>query len=137
MTGVQTCALPIFDVLCCSYYNGQQLKATLQLDMRPNATFQFAPKYTYTYLDMPGGLLNIHALSTSFITNFTPDMQVALQAQYDNISKDIGFLARYRWEYQPGSELFAALGQSALVPHGRLLAQSTQFSLRLGHTFRF
>jgi hypothetical protein len=71
------------DVLCCSYYDGHQLRTTLQLDMRPNATFQFAPKYTYTYLDLPGGLLNIHAVSLSLITNFTPDMQLYTEAQYD------------------------------------------------------
>src|SRR4029079_12001945 len=37
-------ARPIFgriDVLCCSYYNGNQFKVATQLDMRPNATFQF------------------------------------------------------------------------------------------------
>ena len=71
------------DVLCCSYYNGHQVKAALQLDMRPNATFQLTPKYTYTYLDLPGGLLNIHALSLALITNFTPDMQLYTEMQYD------------------------------------------------------
>jgi hypothetical protein len=36
-------------------------------------------------------------------------MQLALQAQYDNISKNFGLSARYRWEYQPGNEIFVAL----------------------------
>ena len=45
--------------------------------------------------------------------NFTPDMQLALQAQYDNISENFGFSARYRWEYRPGDEIFVGIGQSA------------------------
>jgi hypothetical protein len=94
------------DVLCCSYYDGHQLRTTLQLDMRPNATFQFAPKYTYTYLDLPGGLLNIHAVSLSLITNFTPDMQLYTEVQYDNVSEKFALSVRYQWEYEPGQEFF-------------------------------
>jgi hypothetical protein len=131
---------PIFgqlDVLCCSYYNGHQLRAALQLDMRPNATFQFAPKYTYTYLDLPGGLLNIHALSISFITNFTPDMQLYTELQYDNVSEKFALSIRYRWEYEPGQEFFASLGQSALIPGQEFVSRTTQAVIRLGHTFRY
>ena len=135
-----TPARPIFgklDVLCCSYYNGTQLKAALQLDMRPNATFQFAPKYTYTYLDMPGGLLNIHALSLAFITNFTPDMQLYSELQFDNVSEKFALSMRYRWEYEPGQEIFASIGQSALIPGQEFAPRSTQAVIRLGHTFRY
>ena len=48
--------------------------------------------------------------------NFIPDMQLALQAQFDNISRGFGFSARYRWEYEPGNEIFVAIGQGALIP---------------------
>jgi hypothetical protein len=133
-------ARPIFgrvDVLCCSYYGGRQLKTTWQLDMRPNATFQFAPKYTFTHLDMPAGRLDIHALSLSLITNFSPDMQLYTEAQYDNVSERFALSLRYRWEYEPGQEFFAALGQSAFIPGEEFVSRSTQAVIRLGHTFRF
>ena len=86
---------------------------------------------------MPTGSVDIHVVEVATVVNFTPDMQLALQAQYDNISQDFGFLARYRWEYLPGSELFVAFGQSALIPDSRFVAQRTQASIRLGHTLRF
>ena len=125
------------DVLCCSYYNGQQVRVDARLDMRPNATFQLAPHYTYTYLDMPGGLLNIHALSTDFITNFTPDMQLYTELQYDNVSEKFALSIRYRWEYEPGQEIFASFGQSALIPGQEFVARTTQAIFRIGHTFRY
>ena len=125
------------DVLCCSYYDGDQLKVTLRADMRPNATFQFAPRYTYTYLNLPGGLLNIHALAVDLITNFTPDMQLYTELQYDNVSNKFAFSMRYRWEYEPGQEFFASIGQSALIPGQEFVARSTQAVIRLGHTFRY
>jgi hypothetical protein len=90
-----------------------------------------------SFIDLPTGDVDIHVVEVASVVNFTPDMQLALQAQFDNISQDFGFLARYRWEYLPGSEFFAAFGQSALIPNSRFVMQRTQFSIRLGHTLRF
>jgi hypothetical protein len=63
-------------------------------------------------------------------------MSLALQAQWDNISRDLGFLARYRWEFIPGSELFVAFGQGAIISNRGITAQRSQLSVRIGHTFR-
>jgi hypothetical protein len=133
-------ARPIFgrlDILCCSFYDGKYLRADLRLDMRPNAMFQLAPRYTYTYIDLPGGLLNIHAVSTDFIISFSPNMQMINQLQFDNISQRLALSLRYRWEYQPGQELFASVGQTGFLPEDRFVARSTQANIRLGHTFRY
>ncbi len=69
--------------------------------------------------------------------SFTPDMSLAFQAQYDNLSRSFGGLARYRWEYSPGNELLLTYGQSAFVPDSRVIAQTSQFTLRLVRTFQF
>ena len=64
-------------------------------------------------------------------------MKLDLQVQYDNDSEEFGFLSRYRWEINPGDEFFVAFGQAAQVPGSRFIAQRTQFSVRLGRTFRY
>jgi len=46
-------------------------------------------------------------------------------------------LGRYRWELTPGSEIFIALGQGAVISNSQFLAQVTQFSFRVGHTLQF
>jgi Carbohydrate family 9 binding domain-like len=126
------------DIQCCSYYNGDYFRIDLQSDFRPNPLFQISPHYTYTYVSLPTGLVNIHQLATDFRVNFTPDMQLLAQLQYDNISEKFALSLRYKWEYEPGQELFASVGQSAVIPgEPTFVPQSTQVSLRLGHTFRF
>ena len=129
------------DVMCCSLYNGRSLRVDLQVDYRPNALFQFGPHYTYTSVDLPTGSVDIHLFTADFIINFTPDMQLFTQLQFDNISEKFAFSARYRWEYQPGNEIFASFGQAALIPEVRLAPtftpQISQLVLRLGHTFRY
>ena len=71
------------------------------------------------------------------MVNFNPDMQLALQAQYDNISENFGFSARYRWEYRPGNEIFVGIGQSAVIDDRGFVAQTTLGTIRVGQTFRF
>jgi len=134
-------ARPIFfrgDIICCSFYDGKYFRADLQVDFRPSPFLQIAPRYTYTHIDLPGGLLNIHLITADVRMNFTPDMQLLTQLQFDNISQKFALSVRYRWEYQPGQELFASLGQSAIIPgEPTFIPGTTQASIRIGHTFRF
>jgi hypothetical protein len=125
------------EVLCCSFYNGNYLRADFRTDFRANATFQLTPHYTFTHIDLPGGLLNIHAITTDFVISFTPDMQLVSQVQFDNVSERFALSMRYRWEYEPGQELFVSIGQSALIPGEEFAPRSTQAVIRLGHTFRY
>jgi hypothetical protein len=125
------------DVLCCSFYDGDYLRVDLRTDIRVTALFQVTPRYTYTYIDLPAGLLNIHAISVDFIVSFTPDMQLVNQVQFDNVSERFALSMRYRWEYQPGQELFVSVGQAAFIPGEEFVPRSTQAVIRLGHTFRF
>ena len=125
------------EVTCCSFYNGSAVEVSVEIGFRPNQYFEIIPGYEGNFIDLPTGSVDIHVGEITSVVNFTPDMQLALQVQYDNISQDFGFLARYRWEYLPGSELFVAFGQSALIPDSRFVAQRTQASIRLGHTLRF
>ena len=105
--------------------------------MRPGPIFEFIPTYEGTFIDLPTGKVDIHLATVDSVINFLPDMQLALQAQYDNISENFGFSARYRWEYRPGDEFFVAIGQSAMISNQGFVAQSTQGTIRLGQTFRF
>ena len=125
------------EITCCSFYNGRSVDAKIKLVFRPNAYFELTPSYGFTAIDLPTGHVDIHLLAVDSVINFMPDMQLALQAQFDNISRSFGFSARFRWEYEPGNEIFVGVGQSALIPGTTFKTGITQLSIRLGHTFRF
>lgn len=126
-----------FDVTCCNYYNGSYWRIDLQLDWRPIPLFQFVPRYTYTFFNLPTGSIGIHLATADIILNFTPDMQLFTQVQFDNVSQNFAASVRYRWEYEPGNELFVLLGQAAVIPGVTFQPLITQAAIRLGHTFRF
>jgi hypothetical protein len=85
---------------------------------------------------MPTGNLAIHIASLDTSVNFTPDMQLRGQVQYDNIGKNLELSLRYRWEFQPGSELLVVLGDDATLSGRYYQSHVSQFSVRLGKTFR-
>src|SRR5215471_3824270 len=122
---------------CCSFYNGKYFKSDFTVTFRPSQYFEITPHYVATFIDLPTGYVGIHIISASGGVNFTPDMQILAQVQFDNISRNFGVSLRYRWEYRPGDEIFVAIGQSAFIPGATFEPQSTQISIRLGNTFRF
>jgi Carbohydrate family 9 binding domain-like len=126
-----------FDVTCCHYYNGSYWRMDFQLDWRPIPLLQFEPRYTYTFFNLPTGSIGIHLATANVILNFTPDMQLFTQLQFDNVSQNFAASVRYRWEYQPGSELFVLLGQAAAIPGVTFQPLITQAAMRIGHTLRF
>ncbi len=125
------------EVECCSFYGGDYFKTDFQVAYRPNEIFEIIPRYVGEFIDLPTGYVDIHIFSLETAANFTPDMQFAIQAQFDTISRNFGLSGRYRWEYSPGNELFVGLGQTALIPGTYFRGQTTQLSVRLGQTFRF
>ena len=125
------------DVTCCRFYHGSAVLTRVLLIFRPSTYFEINVGHEANSIDLPTGAVDIHLGTTDAVVNFTPDMQVALQAQYDNISENFGLSVRYRWEYRPGNELFVGMGHSALISDGGFIGQVTQATIRLGHTFRF
>ena len=122
---------------CCSFYNGNYFKSDNSVTFRFTPQLEVNPRYVVTLIDLPTGYVDIHVLQLNTVYNFTPDMQILLQAQYDNISENFGLSMRYRWEYSPGNDVFVGFGQSALVPGSDFVPQTTQFSVRVGRTLRF
>jgi len=126
-----------FEALCCHFYNGNQLKLDFQIDWRPIPLLEFQPRYTYTFIKLPTGSIGIHLWTQDLIFNFTPDMQLFTQIQFDNISQNFALSVRYRWEYSPGDEIFVLLGQASEIPGMTWTPQISQAAIRIGHTLRF
>ena len=125
------------DLTCCHFYDGDAVITRVNVIFRPSTHFEMNAGHDSNAIDLPTGAVTIHLATSDAVVNFTPVMQIALQAQYDNISENFAFSGRYRWEYRPGNELFVGVGQSALVSNRGFIEQVAQATVRLGHTFRF
>ena len=129
------------DVVCCDFYDGTAVQTFVGLTWRPDETWELNPSMSTAFIDLPTGSVSIYVPGLKVNVNFSPDMTIQSELQYDNLSQNFNASVRYRWEYDPGSELFVALGESASIndrlfqPH--YASQTTQASVRIGHTFRY
>lgn len=133
--------LMTLDLVCCRFYDGRNLSTDVQLEYRPNGTLDLALEHRMSLIRLPSGSVDIHIFMATTTVNLTADMQWITQLQHDSISDRFGVLSRYRWEYRPGQEIFAAISENALAS-GRPLdpdyrSDSSALLLRIGHTFQF
>ena len=67
----------------------QILQTDTTVNMNPNDTITIGLRHIMQQISMPAGNVAIHVGSLDMSVNFTPDMQLRGQVQYDNISKDL------------------------------------------------
>ncbi len=118
-------------------YGGDYFRAGITVDLRPSPYFSFEVRHDFQEFRLPGGSVRIHIDSARANINFTPDMTLTLQSEYDNISSEVGLSARYRWEFMPGHEVFGSLGHAANWEGRDFRSNTTTAGLRVGGTFRF
>jgi hypothetical protein len=130
-----------FQVECCDYYSGRSTNFNLGLSYHPNATVGAELNHQEQHIQIGSGRTTIRIDSLSAIFNFTPLMQLTSEWQYDNISRRLGASIRYQWQIHPATELFAALGESALLvgslDSGSYHSQGTALVVRLGHRLQY
>lgn len=126
----------VLDVQYGKYYGGKLLQTDATVNLNPNDTLSIGARHVMQEMHMPNGNVSIHIESLDTSVNFTPDMYVRAQAQYDNISKAFALSVRYRWEYQPGTELLVVAGDDATLEGSHYQSHMSQLSVRLGKTFR-
>lgn len=128
---------------CCRFYDGQYLANDLELNYRPSGTYDFSIHHVLNRIKRQQQSVNIHVGSIEVGVQFTPDMQLKLQLQYDNISERFRGLLRYTWEPKAGTEIFAAIGEDAMISSPLLRSNSNYRSqqsdalVRLGHRLQF
>ena len=128
-----------------SFYGGE--KTTLELGLaggfgagRLAITPQLAvePGISFNRIDLPQGRFTTELLTTRTTYTVTPLMFLSALVQYNSSNASLGANVRFRWEYQPGSELFVVYNEQrdTLAPRYPEL-QSRSFVVKLNRLFRF
>jgi hypothetical protein len=81
--------------------------------------------------------VNINVFTMDGLINFTPDMQFAIQAQYDNISQSFRLPRALSLGVQAGQRDPCRLGPIGSHSRTDFQFQTTALSVRIGHTLRF
>ena len=111
-----------------SYYRGR-ITLTPQLTLEPTVSLH--------WIALPEGSFTTELVSTRVTYTLTPRMFVAALLQYNSADNAIGSNVRFRWEYEPGSELFVVYTDERDTLNPRPFLLNRAFVVKLTRLFRF
>ena len=99
--------------------------------------FSIEPRLSLNWVDLPEGDFDTRLVSARVNYTFSPRMVVSSFIQYNSRSDSVSSSVRFRWEYEPGSDLFVVYSEGredlSLTP---FLANRT-FAVKFTKLFRF
>ena len=109
-----------------------------RVSLGPQLTVE--PSLSLNYITFPEATFNSHLtlVSTRATYTVTPRMFVSALLQFNSSRDSLGTNIRFRWEYQPGSELFVVYTdeRDTLTPRFPTL-QNRAFVIKVNRLFRF
>ena len=88
------------------FYGGTLKELTWRGRVEFGPRFYAEPTVSFNVFDTPYGDGDANIISSRFTYTLTPRMFASALVQYQSASTAVSTNARFRWEYQPGSELF-------------------------------
>ena len=96
------------------------------------------PGLSFNRIALPEGRFTTQLVTTRTTYTVTPQMFISALLQYNSSNNSLGANVRFRWEYQPGSELFVVYNEQrdTLTPHFPEL-ENRAFIIKINRLFRF
>jgi hypothetical protein len=108
------------------------------LTLRPIPGINLRTEYTHTEVRAEGSGFNTNLLQVDLGFDFTPDISLSSNIQYDDVSEVLGTNTRFRWIITPGTDVFFVYNhnwQDLLEDRMRTLNQGA--ALKAVYTHRF
>ena len=107
-----------------------------RLELGPQLSVQ--PGVSFNWVNLPEGDFTTELATARTTYTMTPLMFVSALLQYNSSNNSLGANIRFRWEYQPGSELFVVYNEQrdTLTPRFPEL-ENRAFIIKINRVFRF
>jgi hypothetical protein len=89
-----------------SFFGGDRIEGSYRGRVQLSTRLGVEPGLTVNLIDLPQGRFTTKLVRARVIYTMTPRMFVEAMPQYSSASDAVTTNIRYRWEYQPGSDLF-------------------------------
>ena len=120
-----------------SFWSGDRDALSFNGRVEISPKFSIEPRLSLNWVDLPEGDFDTRLVSARVNYTFSPRMVVSSFIQYNSRSDSVSSSVRFRWEYEPGSDLFVVYSEGredlSLTP---FLANRT-FAVKFTKLFRF
>ncbi|MDD3181081.1 MAG: DUF5916 domain-containing protein [Opitutaceae bacterium] len=119
------------------FYAGDSRDYKVSCGWRPSRHIDLTTGFELNRIRLPQGDFDVHLGSLKTVYTFTPDLQLSLLAQYDNLSADLGLNFRFKWIVQPGNEIYFVVNQGYDTSLDRFRPTTNETVLKGAWTHRF
>ena len=122
-----------------SFYDGTKKTASLNARYGFSSQLGVEPNISLNWISRAGRTTTVKATGARTTFTLTPRMFVAALVQYASSSNSFTTNFRFRWEYQPGSEIFVVYtdGRDTIAPSGQESLQTRGFVVKINKLIRF
>ena len=126
-----------FTVSRGTFYTGRQTAASYRGRLAIHPQLALEPNISYNWIALPQGDFTTKLYSMRATAPLSPRMYVSALLQYNSSANAFSTNARFRWEYQPGSELFVVFseGRNTVGP-GYPFMETRGFVVKINRLFR-
>jgi hypothetical protein len=121
-----------------SFYDGERTEVSYngRIDLRSHLSLE--PRVAFNWVDLTAGSFLNRLVSTRTIFTVSPRTAFSALLQFNSSTNTLSMNHRFRWEYQPGSELFVVYsdGRDTSLSGFPSLVNRT-FAVKLTRLFRF
>ena len=121
-----------------TFYGGTRSEVGFNGRVDMTSQFSVEPRVTLDWIDLPVGRFTTRLVSSR--VNFTMTTRMALSAlvQYNSSNAALSSNVRFRWEYQPGSDLFVVYSDGRdTIGTGFPRLENRAFVVKMTRLFRF
>ena len=126
-----------FDFSRGGFYAGHRTDYRVDAGWRPSNHVELGLSYTLRQIRMPPGNFDVRIGEAKAVYTFSPDLQLSLLGQYDNLSNELGVNFRLKWIVQPGNEVFFIVNQGYDTTADNFRPTQNDASLKGAWTIRF
>jgi hypothetical protein len=119
------------------FLGGRRSNYEAEIGWKPSHHLELAASYKLFDIRLPQGDFAVRIASAKAVYNFSPDLQLSLLGQFDNVSHQLGVNFRVKWIVEPGNEIFLVVNQGYDTTGDRFLPTQNDTSLKAAWTFRF
>jgi len=120
------------------FFDGDRTEVSYSGRLQASASLMFEPAVSVNWVDLPYGSFRNTVARTRATFTLSPRSFVGALVQYASASHSLSANVRFRWEYQPGSDLFVVYSEGRDTdPRGLPGLQNRGLVVKFTRLFRF
>ena len=126
------------EIVWGDFFDGKMIQVNAKLELRPSPHLFVALEYEQSDPRLPEGNFTQRLGRVRINLAFTPQISWSNIGQYDNVSSTIGVKSIFRWEVEPGNDIYFVLQLDSDVDGSTIRPPSfLQLAGKIVWTFRF